>query len=68
MNEKYLRSFTKAYGWRIFGSSITVVISYIFTHKVEISLGIGMTEIIVKPLLYFIYERIWLKIKWGKYA
>lgn len=64
--EKYIRSLTKAYCWRVFGSTITVIISYIFTHKIEISLGIGATEVLVKPLAYFLYERIWLKIKWGK--
>jgi uncharacterized membrane protein len=31
-----------------------------------ISLGIGATEMVIKPFIYWCHERLWNKVKWGK--
>lgn len=52
----------KSIGYRIFGTLATVVISFIFTGSVKISVSIGFFEVISKIILYFVYDKIWEKI------
>lgn len=66
MVETVARSTVKTITYRILGSMVTFVLSYIFTGHVIISASISATEFLVKPLMYWIHERVWNKIKWGK--
>jgi len=43
-----------------------MIISYAVTGKIVVSLAIGGTEMVVKPLIYWCHERFWNKIVWGK--
>lgn len=52
----------KSIGYRIFGTLATVVISFIFTGSIKISVSIGFFEVISKIILYFVYDKIWEKI------
>ncbi len=64
--ESGLRSLVKAYSYRMCGTATTMVISYIVTGKIIVSLTIGASEIVVKPVIYWCHERVWNKVKWGK--
>lgn len=64
--ESGLRSLVKAYSYRMCGTTTTVIISYIVTGKVVVSLTIGASEIIIKPVVYWLHERIWNKVQWGR--
>lgn len=64
--ESRLRSMVKAYSYRLCGTLTTIVISYLVTGGVVISLTIGATELLIKPFIYWLHERIWNKIKWQK--
>jgi len=68
LNDSKFRSFIKAYSWRICGSCITFCISYMITGKVIVSSTISGTELLIKPFFYWLHERIWTKIDWGKYV
>jgi uncharacterized membrane protein len=61
-----LRSFVKAYSYRCCGTITTIIISYFITGQFVISLGIGASEMVIKPLIYWFHERFWNKVKWGK--
>jgi adenylylsulfate kinase len=65
MKEKRRRSLMKAISWRILASLITVSLVFIFTGKIVLSLAVGITEVVVKMVFYFIHERIWSNIRWG---
>jgi uncharacterized membrane protein len=41
------------------GTATTIVISYVFTGNLVVSTGIGFVEFIIKPLNYFLHERVW---------
>ena len=56
----HILSLIKGILYRIFGTLCTIVISFIFTGSIKISIGIGLVEIASKILLYYIYERLWL--------
>jgi uncharacterized membrane protein len=64
--ESPLRSLVKAYSYRCCGTLTTIVISYIITDEIIISLGIGATEMVIKPFIYWCHERLWNKIRWNK--
>ncbi|MDH7603780.1 MAG: DUF2061 domain-containing protein [Melioribacter sp.] len=66
MHEKSYRSLIKSITYRITGSLYTAIISYFFTGSVRIALSIGGVEIFTKIFIYYLHERIWDKIKFGK--
>ncbi len=59
VEEKHLRSFLKAFSWRITATLSTLVISYIVTGSLEVATIIGGIEFFSKMLLYYFHERIW---------
>jgi uncharacterized membrane protein len=66
LNEFLLRTTTKTISYRCVGSSITFIISFIFTGEIVVSAAISVTEFLLKPSLYWIHERVWNNIIWGK--
>jgi uncharacterized membrane protein len=66
MVEKHYRSLIKGISWRITGSIDTVIISYIITRKLNLAFTIGFVELFTKVFLYYVHERVWLKIPLGR--
>lgn len=66
MIETNARSVAKTISWRITGSSATFLISYAVLGNVAISGTIAIIQLTFNTLLYFVHERIWNKISWGK--
>lgn len=60
------RSLAKTVSWRTVGSVDTMVITYIVTGNWKFGLAVGGVEVMSKIILYYIHERIWERIKWGK--
>lgn len=61
------RSLAKTVSWRTVGSIDTMVITYIVTGNWKFGLAVGSVEVMSKIILYYIHERIWERIKWGKH-
>ena len=68
MSEKHHRSLFKGISWRIIGTNDTTLLSWIFTGTLATALRIGGIEFITKILLYYLHERIWLAVPWGRKA
>jgi len=66
MSETLTRTTTKTIAYRILGSSVTFIISFIFTGEVIVSASISATEFLLKPTIYWLHERVWNRISWGK--
>ncbi len=64
--EKIRRSLIKTILWRFIGTIDTIVISWLITGKLNLALSIGSIELVSKMILYFLHERIWDKIEWGR--
>lgn len=71
-----LRSISKAISWRIIASGATFIISYfifkIYTDKEDNEIFqtasvITSADVVIKLILYYLHERIWTNITWGKY-
>ena len=60
------RSFAKALSWRITGTIDTMIISLLITGSVKLAAAIGLTEAVTKSVLYYLHERVWLRIPYGR--
>lgn len=66
MAEKHYRSVLKAISWRTVGTFDTMIISFLITGKLTWAISIGAIELFTKMFLYYIHERMWNKIKFGR--
>ena len=53
----YKRHILKTVSYRILGSFQTFLISYFFTGNFWVAGSVGLTEICIKPIIYFLHER-----------
>ena len=66
VHDSTARSLVKTVSWRITGSGATFAISYIVSGNFVISSSIAVAQLISNTILYFVHERIWNRIIWGK--
>ncbi len=64
--DKSYRSFAKAVSWRLTGTIDTVIIAFLITGKVNMAFSIGGIELFTKITLYYVHERVWNKIPFGR--
>ncbi len=64
--ESKRRSVLKTVSWRFWATLTTAILVYIFTGKIELAAAIGGIEIVVKMILYFVHERAWNNVNYGK--
>ncbi len=62
----HLRSLIKAVSWRFFGSLDTFVLSLIFTGSAKYAVSIATAEALTKIALYYVHERAWRRVAWGR--
>jgi uncharacterized membrane protein len=70
------RSFAKAISWRIIASATTFLVTFIifrryseksFDEVIQTASFITIIDFVAKILFYYLHERMWANIKWGKY-
>jgi uncharacterized membrane protein len=66
MADKHYRSLVKAVSWRLTGSVDTMIISFIITGKLKWALTISGVELFTKIGLYYLHERIWDNLSFGR--
>ncbi|MFV0378629.1 MAG: DUF2061 domain-containing protein [Mangrovibacterium sp.] len=66
MREKPYRSIVKSISWRTIGTIDTMLIAWLITGKLTLAVSIGGIEVFTKMFLYFLHERLWNRIKFGK--
>jgi len=66
LNEDKMRSFVKTITWRVTGSGATFFIAFIMTSNFAVAGVIGLVQMFSNTILYYLHERIWNRIKWGK--
>lgn len=60
------RSFIKAITWRVVGSLDTFGLSFLFTRDFSTAGLIATAEVVTKIGLYYLHERAWRRIAWGR--
>lgn len=53
------RAAKKTVTWRVIATTTTIGVALLFTGSVEISLGIGIVETILKMIFYYLHEKSW---------
>ena len=66
MKDTNKRSIVKTISWRITGSTAAVLIAYGVTGSISVSSTIGILHLIINTFLYWVHERLWNKIEWGR--
>jgi len=64
--ETHARSIVKAVSYRFLGSATTALIVLILTGRPTLSLGAGALDVVLKIGAYFLHERIWAHINFGR--
>jgi len=64
--ESRSRSLAKAVSYRVLGSISTGALVFLFTGNLGISVGAGLLDSVVKIILYFLHERVWQHISYGR--
>lgn len=56
-----LRHIYKTISYRILGTTVTIITAHLCGLSLKMSSLIGLGELLIKPLLYFLHERVWFK-------
>ena len=65
MNLDVKRHILKTISYRVIGTLTTVIVAYLLGASNEMSSLLGSGELILKPILYFLHERVYYK--WIKF-
>jgi uncharacterized membrane protein len=60
------RHILKTISYRLLSTSAMIITTYLLGVDIEISALIGIGELMFKPFLYFIHERIWYNLRFKK--
>ena len=64
--ETHARSVAKAMSWRATGSLDTFIIAALVTGSSTLAGGVALAEVLTKTILYYVHERVWALIPWGR--
>lgn len=61
MNLDVKRHILKTISYRVIGTLTTVIVAYLLGASLEVSSLLGLGELIIKPIFYYLHERIWFR-------
>lgn len=64
--EKPIRSLVKAVSWRIVATLTTIFLVFIFSKDLTLGTIVGITELVVKTVVYYVHERVWNLSNFGR--
>jgi len=57
--EKPIRSLVKAISWRLVATVTTIFLVFVFSKDLALGTMVGITELVVKTIVYYVHERMW---------
>lgn len=60
------RSLLKTLSWRLFSFFLTMSIIFAYTRNLKQAVCVGAGIDVVKMFLYYLHERIWNRVKFGR--
>jgi uncharacterized membrane protein len=64
--ESHYRSIAKAVTWRLGGTVVTFAVAWFITGDASLSARIGFADTAVKVGAFYIHERLWNRLQFGK--
>lgn len=65
-SESHARSVAKAVTWRVLGTITTSALVFIFTRRIALSLTVGAVEFVSKIGIFWLHERAWDRVRFGR--
>lgn len=65
LRESHLRSVLKAVTYRILGTLTTALLAWFVTGELKVAVTIAALEPLVKTIVYYVHERIWMRVPRG---
>lgn len=66
MKIKKRRSWAKSITWRVLAVISTFGVGYAMTSSLTFATSLTIISNTINFVLYYIHERVWLKVKWGR--
>lgn len=66
VQDRPFRSVIKTLTWRVTGSAATFVIAWIIGGNLSIAGTIAVVQILANTILYYLHERMWNFVTWGR--
>jgi uncharacterized membrane protein len=60
------RSILKAISYRVTGTIFTILVSLLVSGQIKVALSIGVIELFTKIVVFYLHERVWNKIPFGR--
>lgn len=64
--DSHARSLVKGLSWRVTATCSTILIALLVTGDAAVALTIGGIEAAAKIFIYYLHERLWFRIAWGR--
>jgi uncharacterized membrane protein len=64
--ETHIRSILKAISWRAGGTAVTFLTAWLFVGSIETAVKIGLLDTVLKIGVFYVHERIWNRLNFGK--
>jgi uncharacterized membrane protein len=64
--ERPARSLLKSVSWRIVATLTTVFLVYVFGKDLALATLVGITELVLKTIIYYVHERVWNLTNFGR--
>lgn len=64
--DTHKRSIAKTISWRVMATIITGVVTYFLTGRIDFAVTVGLADTLVKFFIYYVHERMWTRISYGK--
>lgn len=65
-HESHARTIVKSLSWRFVALIMTASIAWGITRRIELAASIGLADTLVKLVVYYLHERLWLKVRFGR--
>ena len=66
MTDTARRSVVKTLSWRLTGSSATFLIAWLIAGNFAMASTIAIIQLVANTVLYFVHERLWNQVRWGR--
>jgi len=64
--DSHRRSFLKSLSWRVMATVLTTCVAWSITENIRFAATIGILDSLVKFVIYYLHERIWNKVSFGR--
>jgi uncharacterized membrane protein len=62
------RSLAKSITWRLIAIVVTFLVGFVMTGSLAFAASLSLLSNLINFILYYLHERVWLKINWGRHV